>query len=145
MVEGQHEELVAGIEQLEQEAVDRRPRVLDAPAEHAVADVEQDAEADRHAVARELRDRLRLAVLEHLERVAVQACDQPPVRVAHGRGDARQLDAGSERTPVLRSAAVRDQNAIPAAQPPQCGLQQHAAVAKGRDTRLYYPACAPRN
>ena len=59
VVERHQEELVGRIEQLEQEPLDRGARVLDPPAEHAVADVEQHAEADRHALAGELRDRLR--------------------------------------------------------------------------------------
>ena len=70
MVERHQEELVGRVEQIEQEPLDRRARVLDALAEHAVADVEQHAEADRHALVRELRDRLRVAVLEDLERLA---------------------------------------------------------------------------
>ena len=70
MVEGHQEELVGRIEQLEQELVDRRARIVHPLAEHAVADVEQHAEADRHALARELRDGLPHAVLVDLERVA---------------------------------------------------------------------------
>ena len=58
-----------GVEQLEQEPLDRRARVADALAEHAVADVEQQPQAERHALVRELRDRLLVAVLEDLERV----------------------------------------------------------------------------
>ena len=76
VVERQHEELVGRVEQVEEEPVDRRARVLDALAEHAVADVEQQAEADRHALVRELRDRLLLAVLEDFERLARQAASR---------------------------------------------------------------------
>jgi hypothetical protein len=63
VVEGHHEEGILRVEQVDQEPLDRRLGVLDAPAEHAVADVEQQAEAERHPLVRELRDRQALAVL----------------------------------------------------------------------------------
>ena len=100
VVERHHEELVGGIEQVEQEPVDGRARVLDPLAEHAVADVEQHAEADRHALVGELRDRLLHAVLEDLERLARQAGDQMPFGVGDGGGDAGELDAGLEQAVV---------------------------------------------
>jgi len=55
---------------------------LDAAAEHAVADIEQHAEADRHPLARELRDLLAVAILEHLERFARQVRDQMALAVS---------------------------------------------------------------
>ena len=82
---------------VEQEALDRRLGVLDAPAEHAVADVEQQAEAERHALVGELRDRQALAVLVDLERLFRQPRDQLPVGVADRGGDHGQLDARAQR------------------------------------------------
>ena len=58
VVERHQEVLVGRVEQLEEKPLDRRARVLDPLAEHAVADVEQHAQADRHAFVGELRDLL---------------------------------------------------------------------------------------
>jgi hypothetical protein len=91
MVEGDEKEFVGGIEQLEQETIDRRARVLDALAEHAVADVEQHAQADRHALVRELRHGLFDAVLVHLERLAFQVEERMPLVIRDRRRDAGDL------------------------------------------------------
>ena len=64
------------VEQVDEEPLDRRPGVLDAAAEHAVADVEQQAETERHPLVRELRDRQALAVLVYLERLFRQPGDE---------------------------------------------------------------------
>ena len=93
VVEGEDEEFVLVIELLEQETIDRGARVGDAAAEHAVADVEQDAEADGHALAGELRERLLLAVLVDLEVVASEVADEMAVGVAHRHRDAGDVDA----------------------------------------------------
>ena len=85
VVERHHEILVFVLQHFEQEALDRRARVLDAGAEHAVARVDEDAEADRDAFARELRDGLRIAVFEELEVLAGQAADEPALGVADRR------------------------------------------------------------
>src|SRR5206468_12831597 len=98
VIEREDEELVGAVEELEEEAIDRGARIRDPLAEHAVADVEQDAEADRHAIARELRDLLLDTVLEYLERLAIEPGNQPAFFVGHRRGDARQLDAGLKGT-----------------------------------------------
>ena len=101
MVEGEDEELVGRVEQLEQKPVDGGARILNPLAEHAVADVDEDAEAHRHALVGELRDLLQRAVLVHLEDLAAEAGDEPPLFVGHRRGDARDLDAGLK--PGLKS------------------------------------------
>jgi len=72
---------------------DGQPRVLDPPAEHAVADVEEHPEAERHALVGELRDGLRHAVLVHLERLTGQSLDEVALLVEDGRRDAGDLDA----------------------------------------------------
>ena len=100
VVEGEDEELVRRIEQLEEKPVDGGTRILDALAIHAVADVEQHAEADRHALARELRHGLAFAVLEDVERVAVEPRDQAAFGITHGGRHADHLDAGFEQ-PVV--------------------------------------------
>jgi hypothetical protein len=97
MIECQDEELVRLVEQLEQEPIDRGACILDALAEHAVADVERDAEAHRHPLVGELGDRLADAVLEDGERFASQAGDEVSVLVGDGRRDADDFDAGLER------------------------------------------------
>ncbi|HXI29760.1 MAG TPA: hypothetical protein VNG89_15085 [Vicinamibacterales bacterium] len=100
MIERQQEELVGRIEQLEQEALDRRVRVVDPPAVHAVADVEQQPEADRHPVARELGDRLPDAVLEDLEGVLRQILHEPAVLVGDRGDHAGDLDPRLEQLRV---------------------------------------------
>jgi hypothetical protein len=101
MVEREDEELVGRIEQIGEETIDGGARVLDALAEHAVADVEQQAEADRDAFIGELRDGLGLAVFEDLERFARKSRDQVAFGVGDGGGDADELDARLEGTRVL--------------------------------------------
>ena len=90
----------AGFEQLEQEPLDRRARVDDALAEHAVADVEQHAEPDRHALVGELRDGLRLAVLVDLERLTRQA------------GASRPLASSTVAVTVTRSTPDRNTRSV---------------------------------
>ena len=98
VIEREHEELVVGVQELEEEPFDGRSRVDHALAEHAVAHVEQDAEADRHALVRELGDRLRLAVLEHLEGLARKADREAALRVEDRRRDGDDVDARPEHT-----------------------------------------------
>ena len=109
MVERHHEVLIVGVEQIEQEPLDRGAGVLDAPAEHAVARVEEHAQTDRHPFARELRDGLWLAVFEEFERLARQPAHQPSVGVAYGRVDAGELDAGTIEVRVAEDLALRQQ------------------------------------
>ena len=85
-------------QQLADEPIERVPRVDDRLPAHAVAGVEQHAEADRDALVGELRDVLRVAVFEDLEVVFREPGDQPAVRVGDGDGDLDDVDARSERT-----------------------------------------------
>ena len=104
MVEGEDEELVLVIELLEQKPVDGRARVRDAAAEHAVADVEQHAEAHGHALAGELRQVLFFPILEDVEIGAREIGDEMSVGIAHRHRDAGDVDARAERLPVLSEA-----------------------------------------
>ena len=97
MVEGEHEVLVGGIEQLEEEPLHRRTRVHETLAEHAVAHVQRQAERDRHSLVRELRDRPRLAILVELEGIARQPAHEPSVVVVHGGGHRDDLDTRAIR------------------------------------------------
>ena len=96
MVEREHEELVVGVEELEQELLDGRARVDHALAEHAVALVEQDAKADGHPFVGELRNGLRLAVFENLERFARQAGRQAAFGVEDRGRDRDHVDTRSK-------------------------------------------------
>src|SRR5204862_3676670 len=98
VVEREDEELVRRIEELEEETVDGAARILNALAVHAVARVEKDAQSDRHARARQLRNSLALAVLEDVERVPVESRGEPTFRISDGRGDADDLHARLEQT-----------------------------------------------
>src|SRR6185295_15325581 len=69
-------------------------------AEHAVAGVEHHAETDRYAFVGELRHLLWVAVLEDIERLTLEPGHQASLTVAHGRGDAGNLDARSEHAAV---------------------------------------------
>ncbi len=117
VIEGEHEELVPFVEQLEEETVDGGAGFLDAHAEHAVTRVQQDAQAHRNTLAHELRDDLRLPVLENLERLALEAVDQASVAVQHGGVHARDIDARSKRPSLSeldilrREHGARQQNA----------------------------------
>ena len=90
----------AGSSSSNRKRVDRGARIVHPLAEHAVADVEQHAEADRHALAGELGDGLADAVLVDLERVAVEAGHRMTVAIGDRRGDAGDFDAGLERAMV---------------------------------------------
>jgi hypothetical protein len=109
MVERHQEELVGGIEQLEQELVDRRARIVHPLAEHAVADVEQHAEPDRHALVGELRHRLQDAVLVDLKRLAPESGDRVSFLVDDRRRDAGDLDAGLKQAAVGDGRLLRDE------------------------------------
>src|ERR1700719_2527740 len=69
MIERHNRELVGRIEQVDDESLHGRACVLNAAAEHAVARIDQDPEADRDALPGELRHRLRFTVLVDVERV----------------------------------------------------------------------------
>jgi hypothetical protein len=84
----------------------RRARVLDALAEHAIARVEQHAKADRDALVGELRDLLQLAVLAHLEGLAPQTGDEPSLGVTNRHRDAGDFDAGPEQTAVVNDLVL---------------------------------------
>src|SRR5688572_32284846 len=63
MIEADERRFVFDREQLVEKMRQRGARVRHPLAAHAVADVERQRQADRHALFRELRDRLRHAVL----------------------------------------------------------------------------------
>ena len=96
MVEGHHEELVAGIEKVLEKRLDRLARVVDAAAVHAVADVQQNRQADGNALVGELGNLLPDAVLVNLEGLARQPGHQAAVLIADRGGDAGQLHRGTE-------------------------------------------------
>ena len=98
MVERHQEEFVGGVEQVEQKPVHGGARIFDAAAEHTVADIEEHAQTDGDALARELGDGLRVAVLEYFEGLAREVGDQVALAVSDGGGDAGDFDAGLERT-----------------------------------------------
>ena len=106
---------------------------LQARAEHAVAGVEQQAEAHRHAFADELRDRLRLAIFEQFEIVAGQSGDQLTVRVDHGGVDARQIDARAKEPLVTEADVLRAARAS----------KTSRAIRQGAQLRLQTPGAAP--
>jgi hypothetical protein len=91
----QHErELVIVGHQLEEEAVERAPRILQPLADHAVADVEKRGKTDRHALAGELRNRLELAVFENFELVFREIRYESAVGIGNSGSDRDDLDAG---------------------------------------------------
>ena len=96
MIERQDEELIVRAQQLEQKPLDGPARIHDALAHHAVADVEQHAEADGHPLRGELGDGLLVAVLENLERLSGQVRDEPALRIDDGSGDHDDVDARLE-------------------------------------------------
>ena len=89
--------LIVGPEQLEEKALDRGARGLDATAEHAVAGVEGQADADGHALGGELGHFARQAVLVNFEGLARQIRRQLALGVVDRRRDRDDLDAGSIR------------------------------------------------
>ena len=96
MVEGRDEALVAGIEQIRHEAVERAPRVDDRLTAHAVADVEEDSDADWRPFVGKLRNRLRIAVFEHVEVVFLQTGDQTTGVVGDGDGHFNGRDGAAK-------------------------------------------------
>src|SRR5439155_15120824 len=65
-------------------------------ARHALARVERDAEAHRHAVRTEMRHGLRLVVFVDEEIVLAQPGHEAAVRIDHCRRDVDQFDAALE-------------------------------------------------
>ena len=103
MIERQHAEFVFGLEQLEEESLHRGTRIDEPLPEHAVADVEQHGEADRHALVGELADGLPLAVFEDFECLSWQAADEVSFFIDDRGGDGDEIDARAEAwSAVLR-------------------------------------------
>src|SRR6185369_56813 len=96
MVEGENREFVAALHQTSNELLDRLSRVLYALPEHAVAHVEQDAEAYRHALVGELRDLLQFAVFEDVEGLARESGHERAIPVQYRRCNRSQIDGGLE-------------------------------------------------
>ena len=96
VIERADERLVSAVEQVGHEPVERAARVDDRLPAHAVADVEQHADAYRRPLVRELRHRLRVTVLEDLEVVLRQAGDQAIAGVGDGDGDFNGRDAAAK-------------------------------------------------
>ncbi len=96
IVESIEEHFVVSIEQLEEETIERLPRRHPLLALHAAARVDDETQADRHALAVEVRDLLFLAVLEEAEVFLAQARDEPAVGVGDCCRDVDELDAGLE-------------------------------------------------
>ena len=99
MIEGCNEALIAGIEQIRHEAIERAPRVDDRLTPHAVADVEEDADADRRPLVGKLRHWLRITVLEDFEVVLREAHDEAAGVIGDGDGN---LDGGDTAVKGLR-------------------------------------------
>ena len=95
------EQLVVLIEQLEDQAFDRRPRGRKLLRRHAAARIEGDAEADRDAIAAEVRDVLDLPVLVHREVFLPQSRDEAPVVIGHRCRDVDELHAAAETKAFL--------------------------------------------
>ncbi len=94
MVERGDEELVRGVQKGEEEALDGGARVHDPLTEHAVAHIEQDAQAYGHALVGEDRDLLLGAVFPDPERLLRESRDQMPFRVEDRRRDHDDVDSG---------------------------------------------------
>ena len=108
VIERHHERGIFGSQQVEEKSFDRRAGVEDPLAEHAVADVEEHAQSHRHAIVRELRDRLRFAVLEDGEGVFWQVRDQPAVAVPDRRPSrlSTRCSTGSSRDDRIGGACA---------------------------------------
>ena len=99
--------LVVFREKIIEEPVERglgRPNLF---AGHAAACVQGNAEAYRHALRAEMRDRLRLVIFVHQKVFLQQTRDEPAGRVRHHRRDVDQLDATLEAKPRLWSLRWR--------------------------------------
>src|SRR5262249_17321772 len=101
VIEGHEEVLVLLVHQVEEKVFDGGARILDPLAKHAVARIEQDAEADWDSLGGELRDLLQITVLVDLEHVLRQAGNEVSLRVAHRGDNARELDARAKQLTVL--------------------------------------------
>ncbi len=108
VIERGDERLVLTEQQLTDESIYGAARVNDRLATHAVAGIEEHAEADRDARVSELRDVLRVAVLEDLEVFSGQPRDQTALRVGDRYGDLDDVDARAEATvPPRRARTAR--------------------------------------
>ena len=104
----------AGFKQREQEPLDGGPGVDDALAEHAVADVEQHAQADRHALVGEDRIVCSRPSSQIPNASRGRSGHQVPLGVEHRRRDHHEVDAGLEPARVaddLRRPRLSDQEA----------------------------------
>ena len=95
------EHLVAFVEEIRQEAIERAAGRLNLFAGHAAAGVERDAEADRHSFGAELRDGLPNVVFIDDEVVLGEVGHEAAVGIRHRGRDVHQLDAALEAERVL--------------------------------------------
>ena len=100
-------ELVLGTGEVVEKLIERGLRRLHLFARHALARVERDAEAHRHAVRAEMRHRLRLVVFVDEEVFLAQPGHEPAARIDDRRGDVDQLDAALEAEPGIGILARR--------------------------------------
>jgi hypothetical protein len=112
VVESEHRDLIARRQRAE-EFLDRvlhlRHRVL-----HAGAHIDRQHEVERDVLRHEVRNRLRLAVLEHAERAARQSADVFVLAVGHRHGHLHDLDVhGFGEAEALGDDGVDDTDAGP--------------------------------
>ena len=108
MIEGKDEILVGVVQQIEEEILHGGVGVFQTLAEHAIAGVEENGQADRNALVRKLRDGLCLPVFVHLERFAPQVGHQASLVVAYRRRNTRDLDARPKKAVVAKDLILAD-------------------------------------
>src|SRR5262245_2874263 len=91
-----NEHLIAFVEQIRQEPIERAARRVDLFAGHAATRVERDPEAHRHAFGAELGDSLPDIVFVDDEVVAREARDESTAGIGHRGGDVHELDTALE-------------------------------------------------
>src|SRR4029450_8374655 len=108
MIEGKDEILVGVVQQVEEEILHGGVGIFQALAEHAIAGVEENGEADRNALVRKLRNGLCLPVFVYLERVTPQVGHQPSLVVAYRRRNTRDLYARPKEAIVAKDLILAD-------------------------------------
>ena len=132
MIEGKDEILVGVVQQVEEEILHGGVGIFQALAEHAIAGVEENGEADRNALVRKLRDGLCLPVFVYLERVTPQVGHQPSLVVAYRRRNTRDLYARPKEAVVAKDLILADDR--------RAGKEDHKREIQAEaNTHLRYP------
>ena len=142
MIERGDERFIPGVDEHRHELLDRGAGIRDPLASHAVAGIEKNTQADRHALVGKHRDRLRRAILEDLEIVFGETGDEPTGGVGHSDIHLNRVDRGPEGLRDKARAGKQTEHQRHRSHAPLSHLVHEPHATEGRPARLRGTASA---